>query len=380
MAVPKVTLRTVKRKRSKVYQIDYTVNGKRFRTTVGSNKHDAELAQAKLQSDLTLGKFNVATPRKSITLSNLVAGFLRSKKNRVRDHSLTRYRNYYARFEHFFNTYFPAATANVQLIQSAYLEEFVEHVMEPRDDEEKAWAQGTVNDAIRSIRALFTYAVDQEYLEKSPATKLRGVRERGKGNANFFSDEELEKIWTVVDPYWADALKFISETGLRKGELLNLTWDQVDLTPSAEQITVENTDDFETKTGKSRTIPLTQCAVEILRRAKGKHARIVFPSKEGMKAHPDKIYHAIKDALATLGLEGNVHKLRHTYASKLSMNEVNEQDIQNLLGHADRKSTRIYTHRSPDRLREAVRTLEKKPAKPATDGHNGSSTVAKAEP
>lgn len=54
MAVPKVTLRAIKRKKSKVYRLDYTVNGKRIRQTVGTNNHDAELAHAHLQSDLTL--------------------------------------------------------------------------------------------------------------------------------------------------------------------------------------------------------------------------------------------------------------------------------------------------------------------------------------
>ena len=363
MSVPKVTLRAIKRKKSKMYQLDFSVNGKRIRQTVGSNKHDAELAQAKLQSDLTLGKFNAASTRRSISLTNLVEEFLRSKKNRIRGTSLTRYRNYYSRFEQFFNAYFPAATANVQLIQHPYLEEFIEDVLEPEGEGDKAWAQGTVNDAIRSLKALFTYAVDREYLEKSPARKLEGVRERGKGKVDYFTDAELELIWKTVDPYWCDPLHFAAETGLRKGELLNLTCDKVSLTPSAEQITVESTDDFETKTGNSRVIPLTKAAIGILERARGKHDSLVFPSKEGMLAHPDKIYHAMKDALAKLSLEGDVHKLRHTYATRLRLNRVNQLDIKDLLGLANLKTTMIYAHSSPESLREAVRTLEKEPEK-----------------
>ena len=61
MATPRVTLRIIKRKKQSLYQLDYSVNGKRIRTTVGSNKKDAELVRAKIQSDLILGKHGIPT-------------------------------------------------------------------------------------------------------------------------------------------------------------------------------------------------------------------------------------------------------------------------------------------------------------------------------
>jgi hypothetical protein len=53
MATTRITLRPIKRKKQSLYQLDYTVNGKRIRTTVGSNKKDAELVRAKIHSDLS---------------------------------------------------------------------------------------------------------------------------------------------------------------------------------------------------------------------------------------------------------------------------------------------------------------------------------------
>jgi hypothetical protein len=61
MATPRVTLRLIKRKRQSVYQLDYSVNGKKLRPTVGSNKKDAELVRAKIQSYLILGKHGMPT-------------------------------------------------------------------------------------------------------------------------------------------------------------------------------------------------------------------------------------------------------------------------------------------------------------------------------
>jgi len=145
---------------------------------------------------------------------------------------------------------------------------------------------------------------------------------------------------------------------LRKGELISLTWDRVNLTPAQEQITVESTDDYETKTGNSRSIPLTTKAIKIIEGRRGKHTTLVFTSKEGKEIHPDKIYHALKEALGKLGLEGDVHKLRHTYASRLNMKGVDTSSIMTLLGQTDQKTTQIYVHLSPAHLRDAVRKLE----------------------
>ena len=183
--------------------------------------------------------------------------------------------------------------------------------MNPTRQGEKGWSEGTASDSVRAIKALFAYAMGQKHMKDSPAAMLKGVWERSHGKADFFSDEDLSRVWEKLDPHWVDPLKFISETGLRKGELISLKWDAVNMTSGQEQITVESTNDFETKTGNSQSIPLTVAAIEILKNRQGKHAALVFTSKEGKTIHPDKIYHALKIALAELGLEGDVH-LRRT--------------------------------------------------------------------
>ena len=60
MSIPKVNLRAVKRKSGTVYQLDFTVNGRRIREMVGSKKREAELIQAKIWTDLALGKYDLA--------------------------------------------------------------------------------------------------------------------------------------------------------------------------------------------------------------------------------------------------------------------------------------------------------------------------------
>jgi len=81
MATPTVTLRLIKRKTKSVYQLDYSINGQRFRVMVGSNKRDAELVRAKIQSDLILGKHGIPTSSaKSLSLADLIKAFLDKEK------------------------------------------------------------------------------------------------------------------------------------------------------------------------------------------------------------------------------------------------------------------------------------------------------------
>jgi integrase/recombinase XerD len=358
MATPRVNLLRIKTRKGLVYQLDYRINGKRFRPKVGSDKHAAELTRKKVESDILYGTYDLASrTSKSINLDALITEYLKSKKHQVRASSLKRYKNYFDRVSRFFSESFPAAASDIRLIETFYLREFIDNAIEAGANEGRAWSRRTVNDSIKIIRSLFAFAIDNNYAETNPAEQIAQLRLTGKARANAFSDEEMVKVWATVDPHWVDPLKFISHTGLRKAELIHLRWESVDLTPGMEQITVECYDDFETKTGESRPIPLNAEAVEIIKRQKGKNAELVFTSKEGHRIHPDKIYHAMKDALEILGLKGDVHKLRHTFCSNLGLKNIDGTTITELMGHSDPKTTQIYLHTNDRRLREAVGDL-----------------------
>ncbi|MBL0061245.1 MAG: site-specific integrase [bacterium] len=123
-------------------------------------------------------------------------------------------------------------------------------------------------------------------------------------------------------------------TGLRKGELSNLTWDDVDLDHDPPSIAIQAKDDWTTKTLKRRIVPLNTRAAEIIKRqARSKKHNYVFKAPEGGQIHPDKIYRELKRALAVLNLEGDVHQWRHTFASHLVMSGVDIATVSKLLGH-----------------------------------------------
>ena len=130
------------------------------------------------------------------------------------------------------------------------------------------------------------------------------------------------------------------------------------MTDDNSDITITSSESWKTKTGESRVIPLSKTAVEIIKKQKGRNSEYVFTLKNGSKIHPDKPYQRFKTALKNVGLTGDIHKLRHTFASKLVMKGRPLYDVQKLLGHRDIQTTMIYAHLSPDYLKDSVKELD----------------------
>ncbi len=108
----------------------------------------------------------------------------------------------------------------------------------------------------------------------------------------------------------------------------------------------------------NRVIPLNNIALDIIQKQKGKHPEYVFISKSGKKIHQDKPHSNLKRALNKIGLKGDVHKLRHSFASKLVMKGESLYTVSKLLGHSDLETTQIYAHLAPGYLKDAVNKLD----------------------
>lgn len=359
MSVPKVNLRQRISKKGISYFIDYAINRKRFRIAAGTNKKTATEIAQRTQAELSLGHFEIYTrSEKIISLRVLTKNFLSSKRNHIRESSLKRYQNYLDKFTEYMEKYFPAPSLNIIEINSNYIDECFNYLLEEKITNNKMWEPKTVNGLRTILIQLFDYGFKQGFCTINPAKNTRIFRVTGSNVVEYFTDKELENIWDELDEYWVEPLKFIVHTGLRKGEWINLKWENVNLNGDNPHIIITSSGSWKTKTGESRVIPLNQTAQDILKKRKNNNSEYVFTLKNGSKIHPDRPYHKLKTALKNLGLNGDIHKLRHTFASKLVMKGRPLYDVQKLLGHGDIKTTMIYAHLSPDYLKDSVRQLD----------------------
>lgn len=361
MATPKVNLRQRKGQKGTSYFIDFAIKGKRYRLSAGTNKKAAlEICQKK-QLELALGHFNISQlgNTKAFSLNELVNEFLDSKRNRIRTSSLKRYQNYLDKFIDYMKKFFPAPSLNISEIKPSYIEESFNYFLEKKVTNGNMWKPKTVNGLRTILIQLFNFGIKKGFLSTNPAKETNKFREKGKSIVEYFTDDELKKIWKEIDEYWVEPLKFILHTGLRKGEWINLKWNNVNLKGNPPSITIISSASWQTKTGESRVIPLNVEALEIIKKQMGKNSEYVFTLKNGSKIHPDKPYHKLKKALNDLGLKGDIHKLRHTFASKLVMSGENIYTVSKLLGHSDVQTTQIYAHLAPNYLKSAVDKLVK---------------------
>ena len=357
MAIPTVNLTKRKLKKGYTYTIDFKINGKRHRNHIGKNKRDAEAVRAKIQHELTLGNFDILIkPRAIVTVDELVKEFIDEKRNYIRPKTHDRYTNHFIPFQEFINTYFPDASRDISLIDAHHIKECVDYLAEKRS--EQKWEAETINRMIQMVSSLFIYAIKRKYRVDNPTVDVRKLPVLQKDSPEYFSYEELKKIWEEVDPFWLPAFQFLYYTGIRKGEMINLTWDKVNLTNKPPYIRIVSSSDWKTKTGKARMLHLHKKAIKIIKNQIGLHPKYVFISKVGNQVHPNTPYNSLKRALNRLKLTGDVHKLRHTFASHLVMKGANVYDVQNQLGHSKIEMTMKYSHLSPEHNQSVVNLLK----------------------
>ncbi len=157
--------------------------------------------------------------------------------------------------------------------------------------------------------------------------------------------------------YLEPAVILTLNTGMRKGELLSLCWCDIDLNQRVLNIKGENT-----KSSQSRNIPLNEEAYSVMLTWKNerftKNDDYIFTNPTTGEKLKD-IKKAWLEVLKQANIENfRFHDLRHTFASKLAMKNVDLYSIKELLGHSSLEMVQRYAHLSQDYLKKALATLD----------------------
>jgi integrase len=191
------------------------------------------------------------------------------------------------------------------------------------------------------IRAIFRKAMREwEWIETTFRTYAKAVRPR----VRFLTTEQAEAVLARLPAHQREVVLFALATGLRQRNILDLTWDRVDI---ARRIaTIEEVD---TKNGEALGVPLNDVAVGVLERQKGKHRSHVFTY--GGKPLRTANTRAWRGALRACGIEDfRWHDLRHTWATWLRQNDVPTWVLQELGGWKSESMVRRYAHMSVKHL------------------------------
>ncbi|MCX4240163.1 tyrosine-type recombinase/integrase [Paraliomyxa miuraensis] len=184
-----------------------------------------------------------------------------------------------------------------------------------------------------------------------------------------------EAEWLTVDELvallehagkWRLAIMLGARAGLRRGEIVELRWRDVDLDNRRIRVSraFRKTDagDWVVSTCKgkeARTVTIPDDLVAALREAQGKRGDLVV-TLDGERIPPPTFSDTVPEILQAAGLYRpglGVHALRHTYCSHLAQGGAPPKAIQMLAGHKSERTTARYTHLSPLHVADAVRCL-----------------------
>jgi len=216
----------------------------------------------------------------------------------------------------------------------------------------KAVKAATVNRELNCLKHMFTKAQDWNMTATNPT---RGVKLLRKENSRirFLSKEECLRLYRACSKHLRPIVLIALHTGMRRGEILNLKWEDIDFDRRLIYIR-------QTKSGESREIPMSDVVLSTLSRLEAT-GEYVF-SKDGDRRRDLRTGFA--NALKRAGItDFRFHDLRHTFASHLVMSGVDLLTVKELLGHKTIDMTLRYSHLSPSHKRKAMESLR------LLDGH-----------
>jgi integrase len=204
----------------------------------------------------------------------------------------------------------------------------------------------TANRVVSMMKAVWNHFIKMEYLPPNRTNPWLPIQlNKEKPKERILSPEELTRLGDVLASpstsggfMGGEAVLLILSTGLRKGEVENLKWSEVDL---SEEDVVLNLRD--TKTGP-RTVPLGAEASKIIASqfARKRLTPYVFSNKLGNKLNLQRVWEKIRKE-ADLE-EVRLHDLRHTFASYAAGENQSLTMISQLLGHKHAHTSSRYVH------------------------------------
>jgi len=210
------------------------------------------------------------------------------------------------------------------------------------------------NRVLALLSKMFSLAVGWNWCSDNPVRGIQKYQEEKRDR--WLDEEELQRLWAVLEKYnhhlTTHVFKLLLLTGARKGELLQATWEQLDLEKS-----IWTKPSHLTKQKKKEHLPLSDNAIDVLNELKQfrkEYSPYLFPSKiEGQPLQEIKTFW--KKVIKEANLENvRIHDLRHTHASHLVSSGLSLSIVGKLLGHTQASTTQRYAHIANEPLRKAT--------------------------
>lgn len=215
----------------------------------------------------------------------------------------------------------------------------------------------TINNYLRTLGDMLSAALEWGYISRRP--KIRKLKTDSE--FDFLEFAECDRLLEAATGQGRTMILVAVRTGLRRGELIALRWEDVDLVAGRLLVRFSATRGVVDvpKSGHGREVPLSRQALRALKAHRHLQGKYVFCRDDGRMLNQDDVPELLHAACRRAGLRKvGWHVLRHTFASHLVMRGEPLKSVQELLGHASITTTMRYAHLSPNVRRDAVNHLD----------------------
>jgi len=333
-----------KPRRNGIWWISYYLDGKRKSESLKTrNRNEAKAVKAEIESRLNRNEYIVQDQH--INLEQFTDNYLLYLKSTL---GASTYKRYEISVRNFLD--FVKSKNLIYLLSVTHedIDSFVSMRAINRSPK-------TVNEDLRLVKNLFDRAIAYKYLRHNPAQNVKRLKYIPKP-PKYFTADELKKIYNASSQRHNLIWRFLFKTGLRRGELFNLEWSDIDF--DVKLIKIQPKDFWKPKNSQPRNLPMTNEVNDILRERKqlNESDRWVFSTPGG--AQYTALRRTFIETLAKINVNGTLHTFRHTFASHLVMQGVSLAVVQKLLGHSTITMTMKYAHLAPDHLAEEIKVLD----------------------
>jgi len=341
------------------WQIDYKDNsGKRVLKSNFKTRAEAEYAYRKILVDLDNGTYQ--QNKSKITIDKAFKSYMlyhaeiHCKKSTVQG-----YRSY---FEHHLKPFFKSKKLND--IKVPDINRFVKQKID------EGLSAQTINHLLKLLEAIYNKMINDEIIAKNPVSKVKKLKMKRKP-LTVLSIKEVNAILEAAKDFFPDFYPILFTaifTGMRRGELVALTWDKINW--QTRKITIDSNftkgelTDPKTK-NSNRRIDMSGKLVEILEewqtRCPKSDKNLVFPNSLGNYLDADNmVKRQFNNVLILAGVNRiRWHDLRHTYVSLLISQNIPIKYIQQQVGHGSIQITMdVYRHIMPEVTQMSVYALD----------------------
>ena len=317
---------------------DFMHNGVRYRAVGGTTKTQALRVQEKVRNDLISEEFSLTSKLPTILIEKFAEIYLQrrqhlrsSKRDDLSVRTLLRY-------------------FKGKILTSIKPQDIEDYIGIRRNN---GLSNATINRELACLKRMYNLAIKWEKAKFNPVNDVEFLKEP-PGRTRFLSEKECQKLIQCADNHLKPIIITALNTGMRLGEILSLTQEQVHI----DSVINPYIELEQTKNNKKRFVPLNNDMIFLFKSLKNGTPFIFLSTRKKPLLSVRKPF---EKALSKAGISNfRFHDLRHTFASHYVMNGGDLLSLKEILGHSDIKMVERYAHLASAHKRKMIDNLNGK--------------------